>query len=125
MEDAALDIFLPVMESAIVLASHYAKVCGRTVVLSEDMKLGLMFAARNVTGRQVGSLYPEIYEEYDSGSESDLETDEETDPEWARYEGTDDTARKMNECHDTWDAWEPDSPAERALKAAVNKANRN
>jgi hypothetical protein len=123
MEEAALDIFLPVLESAVVLASHYARACGRVVVLSEDMKLGMMFAARNVTGRQVGSLYPEIYEESDSGS--DLETDEETDPEWVRYEGDDDMAIKMNECYDTWDAWEPDGPAERALKAAVNKANIN
>jgi hypothetical protein len=28
----------------------------------------------------------------------------------------------MNECADTWDEWEPESPAEAALKNAVNKA---
>jgi len=61
--NSALDIFRPVMESATVLAAHYAKACGRDVVLQEDMKLGMMYAARYVTGRQIGSLFPEIYEE--------------------------------------------------------------
>jgi hypothetical protein len=123
MEEAALDIFLPVMESAIVLAGHYARACGRSVVLAEDMKIGLMFSTRNVTGRQLGSLYPEVY---DSGSESETETeDAQEDPEWVRYTGDDEVALRMNDCIDTWDSWEPDSPAERALKAAVNKANSN
>jgi hypothetical protein len=123
MEEAALDIFLPVMESAIVLAGHYARACGRSVVLAEDMKIGLMFSTRNVTGRQLGSLYPEVY---DSGSESETETeDAQEDPEWVRYTGDDELALRMNDCIDTWDSWEPDSPAERALKAAVNKANSN
>ena len=123
MEEAALDIFLPVMESAIVLAGYYARACGRSVVLAEDMKIGLMFSTRNVTGRQLGSLYPEVY---DSGSESETETeDAQEDPEWVRYTGDDEVALRMNDCIDTWDSWEPDSPAERALKAAVNKANSN
>jgi hypothetical protein len=58
----ATDIFQPVMESAVVLAAHYATACGRDIVLAEDLHYGLMFAARNVTGRHVGSLYPEVYE---------------------------------------------------------------
>jgi len=126
LENAAMDLFLPVMESATVLAAHYAKACGRNCIMAEDMSYGLMYAARNVTGRQVGSLYPEIYEESDeeSGTDSDPDSgdsDEEEDP-WARYEGTDDdTAHKMNECADTWDQWVPTSPAERALKNAVDK----
>jgi hypothetical protein len=92
-------------------------------VLAEDMKIGLMFSTRNVTGRQLGSLYPEVY---DSGSESETETeDAQEDPEWVRYTGDDEVALSMNDCIDTWDSWEPDSPAERALKAAVNKANSN
>jgi len=137
IENAAMDLFLPVMESATVLAAHYAKACGRNCIMAEDMSYGLMYAARNVTGRQVGSLYPEIYEESDesdpSGSESDSgdeETDESRsdsdsgDPEdpWTKYEGSEDeTAQKMNECADTWAQWTPTNPAERALKNAVDK----
>lgn len=120
MEAAALDIFLPVMESALVLAGHYAKACGRDVVLAEDMRIGLMFSARNVTGRQLGSLFPEVYEE-DSDAESDTDTISDENCEWTRYSGPEDLPNQMNACMDTWDEWEPESPAECALKNAVDK----
>lgn len=134
--ESALDIFRPVMESATVMAAHYAKAAGRDVVLQEDMRFGMMFAARYVTGRQIGSLFPEIYEESgESHSDSDSDFDEDgsessdswetvSDSEmvWTRYEGTDDDqALKMNECADSWDAWEPQNPSERALKNAIDK----
>lgn len=117
------DIFLPVIESAVVVASHYAKGCGRDAVLAQDMCLGLMFAARNILGKQIGSIFPELYADSDSehSDESGSETSEE-DPEWTRYEGTDETLCRVNECADTWDSWEPETPAERAVKNAVEKA---
>lgn len=127
----ATDIFQPVMESGMVLAAHYAKTCGRDVVLTEDVRYGLMFAARNVTGRHVGSLYPEVYEEgdEDSGSESDQgsegswESVSDSELVWTRYEGTtDEQALAMNLCADTWDDWEPSNPAERAIKNAIARA---
>jgi hypothetical protein len=121
MEQSAIDIFLPVMESSVVLAAHYAKACGRDCVTSQDMCYGMMYAARNVTGKQLGSLFPEVYEEEDSGEEEGSEGDVETN--WSRYDGTDNEhALNMNACADSWDAWEPETPAERALKNAVNKA---
>jgi hypothetical protein len=122
MEQSAIDIFLPVLESSVVLAAHYAKATGRDCVTAQDMCYGLMYAARTVTGKQVGTLFPEIYEE-ESDEEEEEEEDEEEEEKWIRYEGTDNEhAIKMNECADTWDAWEPESPAEAALKNAVNKA---
>jgi hypothetical protein len=124
MEQSAIDIFLPVMESSVVLAAHYAKATGRECVTARDICYGLMYAARTVTGKQVGSLFPEMYEESDSDDDDDDDEDEEEDEEqWTRYTGTDNEhAVKMNECADTWESWEPESPAERALKNAVNKA---
>lgn len=124
MEQAAIELFLPVMESAVVIASHYAKGCGRDTVLAQDMCLGLMFAARNVTGKQIGSLFPEIWDESrsDSGDSEDESDEDEEDPEWTRYEGEDEMLLSVNECADSWGAWEPESPAERALKNAVEKA---
>ena len=141
--ESALDIFRPVMESATVMAAHYAKACGRDVVLQEDMRFGMMFAARYVTGRQIGSLFPEIYEDAgESRSDSDFDEDEEGsdyDPDgsessgswetvsdsemvWTRYEGTDDDqALKMNECADSWASWEPQNPSEREFKNAIDK----
>jgi hypothetical protein len=121
IETAAMDIFLPVMESATVLAAHYAKACGRNCVMAEDMSYGLMYAAKNVTGRQVGSLYPEIYEDSDTESDESQSDSEGEEEPWTRYEGSDETAQKMNECADTWSTWNPINSAERALKNAVDK----
>jgi hypothetical protein len=119
MEAAALDIFLPVMESAIVVAAHYAKACDRPV-LARDVQMGLMFAARHVVGKHIGSFFPEIY---DSGSDDDVvEEVDESEYEWTRYEGPDEKLQLVNESADSWDAWEPETPAERALKNAVEKA---
>lgn len=116
-----MDIFRPVMESAMILAAKYVDACGRDCVLAQDIHMGLMYAARNVTGKHLGTLFPE---EGDADSDSDSgswETVEEGELEWTRYEGTeDDMALKMNECADTWDSWEPETPAEWALKNAVD-----
>lgn len=124
IEKAATDIFLPVVESATVLAAHYAQACGRDIVLAEDMHYGMMFAARNVTGKHTGSLYPEVYEdedEEDEGSESSWETVDDEELVWTRYTGADEQALAMNACADTWHEWDPQNPAERALKNAVDK----
>jgi len=121
LENAAMDLFLPVMESATVLAAHYTKACGRNCITAQDMSYGLMYAARNVTGKHIGSLYPEVYQ--DSDSESDHGESDSGDPEdpWTKYEGPDETSQKMNECADTWASWIPENPSERALKNAVDK----
>lgn len=138
IENAAIDLFLPVLESATVLAGHYTKACGRNCITAQDMSYGLMYAARNVMGRHTGSLYPEVYQDSSSdesaqcsdreseGDESAQRSDDEdeeqgAEDDWTRYDGPDDTACKMNECADTWAAWEPTNPAERALKNAVDK----
>jgi len=114
------DIFLPVMESSVVLASHYAKESGRNTVTARDMMYGLMYAARNVVGKQLGSLFPEIYDESES-DEEDLETVDDDEEPFTRYQGndTESIGYKMNQCADTWDDWVPESPAEQALKSAV------
>jgi hypothetical protein len=121
MEEAAMEIFLPAMESAMVIASHYAKATGRNCVTAQDVRMGLMFAARHVVGKQVGSLFPEIYEDEEEEEEEEPE-EEEPEEQWTRYEGDDPQLKLVNECADTWDEWEPESPAERALKDAVEKA---
>ena len=111
IENAALELFLPVLESATILAAHYCKACNRNAVLAEDMRIGLMYAARNVLGKQVGTMFPELEEE-----------EEEEEEVWTQYEGTeDDMAVKMNECAASWASWIPENPSERALKDAVDK----
>jgi hypothetical protein len=122
MEQSAIDVFLPVLESSVVFAAHYAQACGRDCVSPQDICYGLMYAARNITGKQIGSMFPEVYQE-DSDEEAEEESDEEeAEAGWTRYDGTDEQALQMNACADSWDAWDPESPAERALKNSVNKA---
>jgi hypothetical protein len=121
MERAALDLFLPAMESAVVIAAHYAKACDRPV-LAQDVCMGLMFAARHVVGKQIGSLFPEIYEsDEESQSDSELEEVDDSDYTWTRYDGPDETLQQVNLCAATWNEWEPENPAELALKSAVEK----
>ena len=122
MEEAAFDLLAPVMESAMILASHYAKACSRDTVTGRDVAYGLMYAVRNVTGRQVGSLFPEVYDESDSDEEELEEVDEDEEP-FTRSEGSEELFVNMNRCADTWDSWEPESPIERMLKSAADKAN--
>lgn len=113
---SGMDIATPVFESAIVFAAEYTAACGREMVSARDTQIGLMYAVRNMTGRHIGSLFPE-----DEDEEYDEEEDEEdSEEEWVRYTGTNEIACDMNECMDTWDEWEPDTPAARALKAAVS-----
>jgi hypothetical protein len=116
------DIFIPVLESATILAAHYAKACGRDIVVQEDMRMGMMYAVRNVTGKQIGPLYPEVWDEED---EEEEEEEEDEEIEWVRYSGDDEMAQKMNECADTWNSWEPETPAERALKSSIDKQREN
>jgi hypothetical protein len=117
------DLFMPVLESATVLAAHYAKACGRDTVTGQDMHIGLMYAARNVAGKQVGSLFPEIYDDDDEEEEEDEleEVDEDEEP-FTRYTGDEELYVKMNECFDTWDEWTPETPLEQTLKNAVERA---
>lgn len=127
MEDAALEILKPVIESAVLIASNYCKACGRSTVTSKDMAYGMMFSARYVTGKQIGSLFPEIYEEDSDEEEEDEEMEEVDDDEepWTRYEGSDEMMIKVNQCADTWESWVPESPVEESLKNAIDNSLRD
>jgi len=136
LEQSAIELFLPVMESATVLAAHYSQACGRDCVVAKDMRYGMMYAARNVAGKHIGSLYPEVYNDSGTESEGEALSDEDEDEdesdqeeededqdeeEWTEYEGTEnDIATKMNECARTWADWVPANPTEAALKSAVD-----
>ena len=120
--DSAVNIILPVMESAMVLAAEYSKACNRTFVTSDDVRYALRYCAINVTGRHVGPIYPEIYESDSASDEDDdLEIVDEAEGDFTRYEGDKDLYNRVNEAFDNWDEWEPYSPIEKMLKDAVNK----
>lgn len=117
----AIDIITPVMESAMVLAGHYAKGCGRDCVTSTDVAYAMRYCAMNLVGKQIGSLFPEVYEDSES-EEDECDGDEEEEP-FTRYEGTDELLNNINKAYDTWGEWEPFSPAEKMLKNAIEKSD--
>lgn len=121
---ASLDVLLPVMESAQVLAGEYCNACNRKTVTGEDLKYTMRYAAMNITGRQTGSLFPEIYEqESDSDEECDFEVVDEDDEPFTRYSGDSQLMNDINNAHDIWDSWVPNSPAETLLKSSINKVH--
>lgn len=125
MEKAAIDIFIPVMESAIVYAGHYCKSCNREIITSMDMCYGWRHAARTTLGNKIGSFFPDVYNESDDSSESsdDSLLEDENETEFTRYTGDDETCKKMNENYDTWEEWIPETPAERAIKNAIDSSD--
>ena len=121
MEQQAEEILIPVLEGAIIAAAQYATACGRSTLTKQDVKLGLMFAARNITGNQIGTFFPDEEEEEDEEEDEEEEEEEEEDEPFTQYTGDETIYKSMNECARTWDEWTPESPAERALKNAVDK----
>jgi hypothetical protein len=121
MEQAAEEILTPVLEASVLLAAKYATACGRATVTAQDMALGLMFAARNVTGRHTGTLLSDDDDDDDDDDDSIEEVDDDEEP-FSEYTGDEELYMNMNSCSQTWDSWDPESPAEVALKSAINKA---
>jgi hypothetical protein len=119
--DSAIQIILPVMESSMVLAAEYSKACNRNFVCAKDLQYAMRYCAINITGRQVGSLFPEIYEDSDSDSDEEMVVVEETEDDFQRYEGDNELYKKVNDAYDNWETWEPQSPIEIMLKDAVDK----
>jgi hypothetical protein len=119
----SIELLLPVMESAMIYAADYSKACGRKYVHSQDVKYGMRYSARYVTGKQVGSFFPEMYDTDTDSDESDVEVVEETQDDFTRYEGSEQLFNDMNEAFDTWEEWAPESPIEKMLKDSVDSQN--
>jgi hypothetical protein len=131
--DTAIDIITPVMEGSVIIAGEYAKACGRTMITGMDVRYAMCYAARNMVGQSVGTMFPEIYND-DNGSgdsssgddeDDDIEVEDEDEDEneedaFTRYEGSDERMCGVNDAYDTWDDWEPYSPMEKMLKHAVD-----
>lgn len=116
---ASIDIMLPVMESAIVLGGNYAKMSGRDTLTGTDLEYALKFCARNLVGKHIGTMFPEIQDDSDDEETFDSQLEQE-EPPFTRYTGDDETLNKVNECYDTWDDWVPINPTEEMLKKSID-----
>ena len=118
--DTMTNLLLPVLEQSTLLAAEYSKACGRDTLLPEDMEYAIKYCVMYKVGQDIGSLFPEIYNE-ESSDEEDIEEVEPGEcPPFVRYSGEDPTFRQMNEARDRWDTWIPQSPVEEMLKNAIN-----
>ena len=121
MEQACYDILLPVIEKASLLAAKYMKECGRNTLTAMDLQYAMKYCARYEVGVDMGTIFSESESDSDSDSEIEFETVDEDDEPFTRYTGEDELLKGVNECFDTWESWEPYSPAEIMLKDAINK----
>ncbi len=116
-----MNIVRPVLEKSMVLACEYAKVCGRDIVLPEDIEYASKYCAMYTVGQDIGSIFPEIYNDQDDDEEDEIEEVDDADcPPFARYSGTEERFKSINEAYDRWDSWQPQNPTEVMLKNAIN-----
>jgi hypothetical protein len=116
-----IDILLPVMEKSMLFAAEYSRACGRDVVLSEDMEYAIKYCAMHTVGQDIGTLFPDIYDELTSDDEDSIEEVAEEDcPPFERYSGQDERFILMNHAYDRWESWVPQNPSEQMLKNAIN-----
>jgi hypothetical protein len=85
-----------------------------------DMKYGMRYAAKNIAGKQIGTLFPELQDE-DEDEDSIEEVDEDDEP-FTRYTGEDQIMSDINKAYDEWENWEPFSPLEKMLKSAIDNS---
>ena len=117
-----MNIVTPVLEKSMVLACEYSKACGRDILLPEDIEYASKYCAMYTVGHDIGSIFPEIYNDQDEEDEEDEieEVDDADCPPFARYSGTEERFKRINEAYDRWDSWQPQNPTEVMLKNAIN-----
>ena len=115
-----IDILLPVMEKSMLFASEYSKACGRDTVLPKDMEYAIKYCAMYTVGEDIGTLFPDLYDEEDSDEDDIEEVDEGDCPPFERYTGGDERFILMNQAYDRWESWVPQNPTEQLLKNAIN-----
>jgi len=117
----AFDVMTPVLESSMILAAEYTKGCGRSTVTARDMNYAMKYAARNLVGKQIGTLFPELYNsESDSEDDESVEEVDEDDEPFTRYQGDIQLLNDINQAVDTWTEWEPVGLAEILLRDSIN-----
>ena len=119
---SATGLLQPILESSMIIAGHYVKACNRKTITSVDLQYAMKYAARNLVGKHIGTLFPEDESESESESDEDSieEVDEDEEP-FVKYTGDDKILNDVNEAADTWDTWTPTNLIETMLKDSIDK----
>jgi hypothetical protein len=116
---SATGLLQPILESSMIIAGHYVKACNRKTITSVDLQYAMKYAARNLVGKHVGTLFPE--DEDESESEDSIEEVDEDEEPFVKYTGDDKILNDVNEAADTWDTWTPTNLIETMLKDSIDK----
>ena len=119
-------LLMTLIEKAFINATFYANKANRDVVLSEDIKIGLIYEAHEFWNN---TDIPEKVEEFKEMSDSDYETGsddesiEEVDEhtEFTMSCDKDPKIIKMNEYYTNWPHFHPSDPTVIALKNAIDQ----
>jgi hypothetical protein len=83
----------------------------------------MKYCARNMVGKHIGTMFPEIYEQESDSDEEDIEEVDEEDSPFVRYSGPfNQLVEDIHQAVDTWATWEPTNLTETMLKNAIDKA---
>ncbi len=119
--NTAMGILLPVIEKASLLAAEYSKACNRGILTAQDLQYAMKYCVRYQVGTDIGSIFNSDSDSDEDDSESELECCDEEEEPFTRYSGDNEVFKRVNECYDTWDTWEPTNRMEQMLKEAVDK----
>jgi hypothetical protein len=118
----ATDLMVPVLEASIIIAAEYVKLCGRDTITGEDTQYAMKYCARNLVGKQIGTLFPELQGDSDSEDEDAIEEVDESESPFSRYTGSfNQLTEDIHQAVDTWDTWEPTNMTECMLKGSIDK----
>lgn len=118
---SAIDLVTPVMEGSIIIAAEYVKLCGRNTITGKDTQYALKYCTRNMVGKHIGTMFPELQGETDSDEDDIEEVDEEESP-FVRYTGPfNQLVHDIHQAVDTWAEWVPSNMTESLLKGAVEQ----
>jgi hypothetical protein len=118
---SATGLLQPILESSMIIAGHYVKACNRKTITSVDVQYGMKYAARNLVGKHVGTLFPEDEDEESESDDDSIEEVEEDEEPFVKYSGDDKFLNDVNEAADTWDTWTPTNLIETMLKDSIDK----
>lgn len=119
-ESAMFGILIPVLEKTVILAAKYVKACGRECITEKDFEYALKYCVMYTVGEDIGSIFPEDWDDDDDDTEMiEMSEEEREEDAFTEYDGRDETFCAVNEAVKNFDEWQPSNPVEIMLKNAV------
>ena len=113
-------------EKSIHFGVHYAKCAGRTNLSGTDTLYALQYLSHEFLNlpdlnERVQEHEQDDIEDNDTDDSDSADNDSDSADEFTRAPDDDPICAKMNQYHDTWDAWEPSDDVQILLKRNVDK----